>query len=147
MRVNATGFFAAVHTGGDAMAAKKSGSIVNLSSQMGTVDMNPFLDEGTPPPVAPDYFFHKGSMTNLTRFLASHDGASGVRVNVVFPGGIDNPAKPPAPDFLARYAKMTMLGRMAEAREIGGSVGFLLSDAPTSITGAKLAVDRGYTVK
>jgi len=147
MRVNATGFFAAVRACGDAMARTGRGSIVNISSQMGTVGMNPFLYEGTPATVAPDYFFHKGGMTNLTRYLASHYGAKGVRVNVVSPGGIYNPAKPQAPDFLERYGKMTMLGRMAEAREIGGSVVFLLSDASTYITGANLAVDGGYTAK
>ncbi|MEO6245039.1 MAG: SDR family oxidoreductase [Opitutaceae bacterium] len=147
MRVNATGFFAAVRACGDAMARTGRGSIVNISSQMGTVGMNLFLYEGMPATVAPDYFFHKGGMTNLTRYLASHYGAKGVRVNVVSPGGIYNPAKPQAPDFLERYGKMTMLGRMAEAREIGGSVVFLLSDASTYITGANLAVDGGYTAK
>jgi NAD(P)-dependent dehydrogenase (short-subunit alcohol dehydrogenase family) len=147
MRVNATGFFAAVRACGDAMAREKRGSIVNISSQMGTIGPNYFLYEGTGMTVAPDYFFHKGGMTNLTRYLAGHYGPSGVRVNVVSPGGIFNPAKPQAPDFLQRYGKMTMLGRMAEAREIGGSVVFLLSDASTYITGANLAVDGGYTAK
>lgn len=147
MRVNATGFFAAVRASGDAMAREKRGSIVNISSQMGTIGPNYFLYEGTGMTVAPDYFFHKGGMTNLTRYLAAHYGPSGVRVNVVSPGGIYNPVKPQAPDFLQRYGKMTMLGRMAEAREIGGSVVFLLSDASTYITGANLAVDGGYTAK
>lgn len=96
---------------------------------------------------APDYFFHKGGMINLTRYLASHYGPNGVRVNVVSPGGIFNPEKPQSDAFLARYAKMTMLGRMAEAREIGGSVVFLLSDASTYITGANLPIDGGYTAK
>ena len=147
MRVNATGFFAAVRACGDAMAREKRGSIVNISSQMGTIGPNYFLYEGTGATVSPDYFFHKGGMTNLTRYLAAHYGPSNVRVNVVSPGGIYNPAKPQAPDFLQRYGKMTMLGRMAEAREIGGSVVFLLSDASTYVTGANLAVDGGYTAK
>ncbi|MBX7121386.1 MAG: SDR family oxidoreductase [Opitutaceae bacterium] len=147
MATNATGFFSTVRLFGDAMAARKSGSIVNISSMMGMVGMNPHLYtgiSGTPPP---DYFFHKAGMINLTRYLASHYGASGVRVNVVSPGGIYNPEKPQAPEFLARYAPQTMLGRMAHAEEIGGAVVFLLSDASTYITGANLPVDGGYTAK
>ena len=147
MRLNATGMFAAARACGDAMARGKRGSIVNISSQMGTIGPNYFLYEGTNASVSPDYFFHKGGMTNLTRYLAAHYGPSGVRVNVVSPGGIYNPAKPQAPEFLQRYGKMTMLGRMGEANEIGGSVVFLLSDASTYITGANLAVDGGYTAK
>ena len=147
MRLNATGFFAAVRACGDAMAREKRGSIVNISSQMGVIGPNYFLYEGTGATVSPDYFFHKGGMNNLTRYLAAHYGPSSVRVNVVSPGGIYNPTKPQAPDFLQRYGKMTMLGRMAEAREIGGAVVFLLSDASTYITGANLAVDGGYTAK
>lgn len=147
MATNATGFFASVRIFGDAMAERKRGSIVNISSMMGMVGMNPHLYtgiSGTPPP---DYFFHKAGMINLTRYLASHYGPSGVRVNVVSPGGIYNPEKPQAPEFLARYAPQTMLGRMAHAEEIGGSVVFLLSDASTYITGTNLPVDGGYTAK
>ncbi len=147
METNATGFFATVRAFGDAMAEKRSGSIVNIASMQGTIGMNPWLYEGTTMGASPDYFFHKGGMINLTRYLASHYGSRGVRVNVVSPGGIYNPEKPQAAAFLERYGKMTMLGRMAEAREIGGSVVFLLSDASTYITGANLPVDGGYTAK
>ena len=65
-----------------------------------------------------------------------------MRVNVVSPGGIYNPEKPPANVFLARYEETTMLGRMAEAREFGGRVVFALSDASTNITGVNLPIDR-----
>lgn len=147
METNATGFFATVRVFGDAMAEKKSGSIVNISSQMGIIGMNPWLYEGTGATVPPDYFFHKGGMNNLTRYLASHYGPSNIRVNAVSPGGIYNPEKPQTAAFLVRYAPMTMLGRMANAREIGGAVVFLLSDASTYITGANLPVDGGYTAK
>jgi NAD(P)-dependent dehydrogenase (short-subunit alcohol dehydrogenase family) len=148
MATNATGFFATMRTFGDAMATAGHGSIVNIASMMGVVGMNPWLyeDSGGANP-APDYFFHKGGMINLTRYLASHYGPRGVRVNVVSPGGIYNPEKPQAPAFLARYAPMTMLGRMADAAEIGGAVAFLLSDASTYVTGINLPVDGGYTAK
>ncbi|MEO6874625.1 MAG: SDR family oxidoreductase [Opitutaceae bacterium] len=147
METNATGFFATVRTFGDAMAAKKSGSIVNIASMQGMIGMNPWLYEGTTMTASPDYFFHKGGMINLTRYLASHYGVANVRVNTVSPGGIFNPAKPQSDAFLARYAKTTMLGRMGHAGEIGGAVVFLLSDASTYITGSNLVVDGGYTAK
>jgi NAD(P)-dependent dehydrogenase (short-subunit alcohol dehydrogenase family) len=147
MRLNATGFFAAVRACGDAMAKAKRGSIVNIASHMGMVGMHPALYDGPAAQPAPDYFFHKAGMVNLTRYLASHYGAAGVRVNVVSPGGIYNPDRPQKPEFLQRYAPMTMLGRMADSGEIGGAVVFLLSDASTYITGANLPVDGGYTAK
>lgn len=147
MAVNATGFFATVRAFGDVMAEQGAGSIVNIASQMGMIGMNPWLYEGTDMNAAPDYFFHKGGMINLTRHLASHYGNRNVRVNVISPGGIYNPDTPQADAFLERYGKMTMLGRMADAPEIGGAVVFLLSDAATYITGANLPIDGGYTAK
>lgn len=147
MRLNATGFFAAVRACGDAMAQAQRGSIVNIASHMGMVGMQPSLYDGPAAQPSPDYFFHKAGMINVTRYLASHYGASNVRVNVVSPGGIYNPARPQKPEFLQRYAPMTILGRMADAREIGGAVVFLLSDAASYITGINLPVDGGYTAK
>lgn len=147
METNATGFFATVRTFGDVMAAQRSGSIVNISSIYGMVGSNLSLYEGTNMTVAPDYFFHKGGMLNLTRYLGSHYGPHGVRVNVVSPGGIYNPDAPQPAQFIERYNKITMLGRMAQAREIAGAVIFLLSDASSYITGANIPVDGGHTAK
>ena len=147
MKLNATGFFAAVRAVGDAMATTKRGSIVNIASHMGSVGMHPPLYDGPAAQPAPDYFFHKAGMVNLTRYLASHYGDSNVRVNVVSPGGIYNPGRPQKPEFLQRYAPMTILGRMANAQEISGAVIFLLSDAASYITGINLPVDGGYTAK
>lgn len=147
MDTNATGFFAIVRALGDAMAKSGGGSVVNIASMLGLVGMNPWLYEGTTMTAPPDYFFHKGGMINLTRYLASHYGPQKVRVNVVSPGGIYNPGQPQAQAFLERYGKMTMLGRMAEAHEVSGAVVFLLSDASTYVTGTNLVVDGGYTAK
>ncbi|MSU47756.1 MAG: SDR family oxidoreductase [Opitutus sp.] len=147
METNATGFFSTVRIFGDAMAEQGSGSIVNIASIYGMVGSNLSLYEGTNMTVAPDYFFHKGGMLNLTRYLGSHYGPKGVRVNVVSPGGIYNPDTPQPAQFIERYNQITMLGRMANATEVAGAVIFLLSDASTYITGANLPVDGGHTAK
>jgi NAD(P)-dependent dehydrogenase (short-subunit alcohol dehydrogenase family) len=148
MQVNATGLFITLRTFADTMAAQPGGgSIVNISSIMGMVGSNPPVYEGTTMGTVPDYFFHKGGMVNLTRHYASVYGARKVRVNVVSPGGIFNPEKPQPEPFLGRYNKLTMLGRMGEAREMSGAVVFLLSDASTYVTGVNLPVDGGYTAK
>lgn len=147
MATNATGFFATVRTFGDVMAKQGSGSIVNIASHMGMVGMHPALYDSPAAYPSPDYFFHKGGMINLTRYLASYYGSKAVRVNVVSPGGIFNPERPQPAAFLEKYQPMTMLGRMAQASEIGGAVVFLLSDASTYITGANLPVDGGYSAK
>ncbi len=148
MQVNATGLFITLRAFANAMAAQPGGgSIVNIASIMGMIGSNPPIYEGTAMGTVPDYFFHKGGMINLTRHYASVYGPRKVRVNVVSPGGIFNPDKPQPEPFLGRYNKMTMLGRMGEAREMSGAVVFLLSDASTYITGVNLPIDGGYTAK
>ncbi|WP_221031947.1 SDR family oxidoreductase [Actomonas aquatica] len=147
METNATGLLLTARTFGNAMASAGSGSLVNIGSIQGMVGPNGFLYEGTEMISPPDYFFHKGGMVNLTRYLAAQYGPKGVRVNTVSPGGIFNPAKPPPDAFLQRYGQMTMTGRMAHAHEISGAVAFLLSDASTYVTGTNLPVDGGYTAK
>jgi NAD(P)-dependent dehydrogenase (short-subunit alcohol dehydrogenase family) len=147
METNATGFFATCRVFGDAMAKQGGGSIVNIASIYGMVGSNLSLYEGTTMTTAPDYFFHKGGMINLTRYLASHYGARKVRVNVVSPGGIYNPDTPQAAEFIDRYNKITMLGRMCDAAEVGGAVIFLLSDSASYVTGANIPVDGGHTAK
>ena len=59
----------------------------------------------------PDYFFHKGGMTNLTRFLGSYYGSRGIRVNCLHPGGFQTPDHPEA--FVKNYSERTCLGRLA----------------------------------
>jgi NAD(P)-dependent dehydrogenase (short-subunit alcohol dehydrogenase family) len=145
LRVNATGVFLMTRAFGQAMLQTRCGSIVNIGSMMGMVgpslEFYEGADMGTP---APDYFFHKGGMINLTRYFASVFGPGGVRVNCVSPGGCLNHQPEP---FLRRYNRRTMLGRMAGEADLGGAVVFLLSEASRYITGINLPVDGGYTAK
>lgn len=145
IRVNATGVFLMTRAFGQIMCQQKSGSIVNVGSMQGMVGPSPELYDGTnmgvPPP---DYFFHKAGMINLSRYFASVYGKDNVRVNCVSPGGFFNNQPEP---FLSNYNKHTMLGRMADENDLGGSIVFLLSDASRYVTAANLTVDGGYTAK
>jgi len=50
------------------------------------------------------------------------------------------------PDFAARLAARTMLGRTGEADEIRGPLLLLASPASKYMTGVSLTVDGGWTV-
>jgi len=145
LKVNATGVFLMSREFGREMVKCKQGSIINVGSIQGmvgaSVDLYEGTNMGTPPP---DYFFHKGGMINLTRYFASILGPAGVRVNCVSPGGFFNHQPEP---FLGRYSRRTMLGRMADEQDLGGTIVFLLSEASRYITGVNLPVDGGYTAK
>ncbi len=147
MAVNSTGLFAISRAFGNHMAERGEGSIINIGSYMGICGSNPYLYEGHPEMdavEAPDYFFHKGGMVNLTRILAARYGKDGVRVNCLNLGGLFNHQNE---SFLERYAKMTYLGRMANENDIQGALVFLASDASAYITGASINVDGGYTAR
>jgi NAD(P)-dependent dehydrogenase (short-subunit alcohol dehydrogenase family) len=145
LRVNATGVFLMTRAFGAEMGKRGQGSIVNVGSIQGMVGPDESLYEGTNMPTPPpDYFFHKGGMINLTRFYASVLGKQNVRVNCVSPGGFFT-GQPGS--FVERYSKRTMLGRMADENDLGGTIVFLLSDAARYITGVNLPVDGGYTAK
>ncbi|HAL70415.1 MAG TPA: alcohol dehydrogenase [Verrucomicrobiales bacterium] len=145
MRVNATGLMLMHRHFGTAMAEAGRGSIVNIGSIQGMIGPSYELYAGTSMgDMPPDYFFHKGGMLNLTRFYAALYGPKNVRVNCLAPGGFFN-NQPEL--FVQRYSEHTMLNRMADDDDLGGSVVFLLSEASSYITGVNLPVDGGYTAK
>lgn len=145
MRVNGTGLMLMHRAFGESMAREGRGSIVNIGSIQGMIGPSYELYQGTAMgDMPPDYFFHKGGVLNLTRFYAALYGPRSVRVNCVSPGGFAN-NQPES--FVKRYCEHTMLNRLADDTDLGGSVIFLLSDASRYITGVNLPVDGGYTAK
>jgi len=146
MKVNATGVFIISRVFGDHMAENGCGSIVNIASMHGMIAPDPTLYEGLGMDgFIPDYFFHKAGMISLTRFLASYYGAKGVRCNAISPGGLQSYRT--SEEFVVRYSKRTMLGRMAGADDLKGAVLFLASDASLYVTAANLPVDGGYIAR
>ncbi len=72
--------------------------------------------------------------------------AHAIRVNAVLPGPFPSGSIQAAkPQFAARLAEKTMLGRIGQPEEIAGAIVFLASDAARFVTGAELCVDGGWT--
>jgi NAD(P)-dependent dehydrogenase (short-subunit alcohol dehydrogenase family) len=144
MAVNATGLMIITRAFGEHMAEHGRGSIINIGSIQGEVGPDYTLYEGLDWGSPPDYFFHKGGMEQLTRYVASRLGPRGVRVNCLVPGGFFNDQDP---RFLERYCARTFLGRMANESDLKGAIVFLASDASAYVTGSILTVDGGYLAK
>jgi NAD(P)-dependent dehydrogenase (short-subunit alcohol dehydrogenase family) len=116
------------------MVSRGSGSIVNVSSSA--------ADEAAP--MMPVYAATKAALNSLTRTWAAEFAAGGVRVNAVSVGPTHTRAAEAAgPEVRARFASTTMLGRLADMREIAEAILFLASSRSSYVTGSVLAVDGG----
>lgn len=124
------------------MAKRKKGSIINISSIQGITAPDFSIYKGTNITSPPAYTAIKAGILMYSKYLASYYGKQNVRVNVICPGGVlyNQPEQ-----FLKRYGKKTLLGRMANPDEIAKPIVFLASDAASYITGAVLMVDGGWT--
>ncbi len=141
MRMNATGCMDILREMADLIAEGGGGSIINIASMMGMYgpDLSNYegTDLGYP---SPDYFFHRGGMINLTRYLARMLAGKNIRVNSISPGGLFN--NQPAL-FLENYCKKVPVGRMANNDDIKGLIVLLASQAGAYINGENILMDGG----
>ena len=143
MDINATGLFDITREMADLMAQGGGGSIVNIASMMGMFGPDLTNYEGLPEKwkdQSADYFFHKGGMLTLTRYLARMLADKNIRVNAISPGGIDagQPER-----FIENYTKKVPVGRLANNDDIKGPVVFLASQASAYINGENILMDGG----
>jgi NAD(P)-dependent dehydrogenase (short-subunit alcohol dehydrogenase family) len=104
------------------------------------------------------YAAAKAALRTYSLGLANQLAPRGIRVNTVSPGGIHTPAADRLVDRLATQfdgdrlaARQSLLdalggiplGRFAEPHEVAEVIGFLVTDAATSVTGADYLVDGG----
>ncbi|MEV5664239.1 SDR family NAD(P)-dependent oxidoreductase [Streptomyces flaveolus] len=114
------------------LAASGRGAIVSIGSVNGLQDFGNHA-----------YSAAKAGLASLTRTLAGHAAARGVRVNLVAPGTVRTTAWEGRDDELAAVRGLYPLGRVGEPGDIAAAVAFLASRDASWITGATLAVDGG----
>lgn len=149
MRVNVTAMFLAIRELGPSMAARGTGSIINISSIYGMVGPDQRIYEGSwyeemggPINTPLVYSVTKGAVIALTRYMAAYWGPKGVRTNTLTPGGV---ASGQNKEFSDRYNAKVPLGRMARTDEMTGALLFLASDESSYVNGHNLVVDGGWT--
>jgi NAD(P)-dependent dehydrogenase (short-subunit alcohol dehydrogenase family) len=119
------------------MRRRKSGAIVNLSSVSAQRGGGIFG--------GPHYSAAKGAVLSLTRAMARELGPDNIRVNAICPSLIDTDIVGGAmtPERRAEITAGIPLGRIGEAREVGGAALFLASDLASYCTGSTVDVNGG----
>lgn len=116
------------------MEQKRSGAIVNITSQAGQVG-------GWMAGV--NYSASKGGILALTKALARHCGPFGIRVNDVAPGQIATEMTASRGDKADGIA----LGRLGTATDVANAVYFLASDLSAFCTGMTVDVNGGQFMR
>lgn len=118
-------------------------NIVLLGSIYGSLCYDEELYSNTDLNPAPEYLVTKSAIEGLTRLLAQEGSKCNILVNCICPGGIYNNQNP---EFVEKYSKKTLLNRMAKAKDVSSIIYYFLTQN-TYITGQKILVDGGYSIK
>ena len=136
--INQIGVFLGMRAVASHMAARATGSIVNISSIAGL--------QGSAGTVA--YTASKFAVRGMTKVVAKELAPFGVRVNSVHPGLIDTAMLRQITDVVGDEELLKSrvpMGEYATADDVANIVLFLASDESSYCTGAEFVVDGGMT--
>jgi len=119
------------------------GNVINLSSVYGVIAPRFEIYKGTSITMPVEYAAIKSAIILLTGYMANYFKGSGIRFNCISPGGIlDGQSK----GFKSAYKKFCSSKGMLDAKDIVGTLLFLLSEDSKYINGQNIIVDDGFTL-
>jgi NAD(P)-dependent dehydrogenase (short-subunit alcohol dehydrogenase family) len=133
-------FFVAQAVARRLLEAKRPGSIINISSQMGHVGAAR----------RSVYCASKHAMEGFTKAMAIELAPHAIRVNSLGPTFLETPMTRPFFEnkaFRDEVLGKIKLGRLGQLEELTGAIVFLASDASSLMTGAALVLDGGWTAE
>jgi NAD(P)-dependent dehydrogenase (short-subunit alcohol dehydrogenase family) len=140
LSLNVRAMFVAAQCAARLMERRRSGVVINMSSQMGHV--------GAASRTV--YCMTKHAIEGLTKSMAVELAPLGIRVNSVAPTYVTTPLTRPFfadEEFRAGVLQRIPLGRIGTVEDVVAAVLFLASPAASLITGTSLRVDGGYTAQ
>ena len=142
---NLTGMLYCCQAFGRDMAARGSGSIINIASIAGLCGRDRRMYDQTGLPEQPlEYAAAKARVVGATRDLAGLLSPMGVRANAISPGGFER-GQPQS--FIEAYSRATPMGGMGrDGVDLKGAALFLASDASAYVTRQNLIVDGGFAI-
>lgn len=119
------------------------GNIINLASIYGVIAPRFEIYDNTPMTMPVEYTAIKSGLIHLTKYMAKYFKGKNIRVNTISLGGIED--KQPEP-FLKAYKEFCLNKGMLNAKDISGTVLYLLSDLSEFVNGQNIVVDDGFTL-
>lgn len=135
--VNAIGLSQCLQAGARLMARAGGGSIVNLTSIVGTNgNAGQLVYAGT-----------KAAVIGITKAAAKELAPQNIRVNAVAPGFIDTDMVRGLPEAIYRTRMDSIaMGRIGRPEDVADAILFLVSDLSRYVTGQVLGVDGGMLI-
>ncbi|HAT39088.1 MAG TPA: flagellin modification protein A [Polynucleobacter sp.] len=119
------------------------GNLINLASIYSYMPPRFEIYRDTKMTMPVEYAAIKAGILQLTRYFASYYKGTGIRFNCLSPGGILDGQEIA---FRSKYDAHCNSKGMLEAKDVSGSLVYLLSDESKYLTGQSINIDDGYSI-
>lgn len=137
------GYFLASKHFGNYFSNRKQGNIINMASIYGVIAPRFEIYEGTPMTMPVEYSVLKSGIIQLTKYISRYYKGRNIRCNSISPGGVEN-NQPES--FVERYNSFGNTKGLLAAKDICGTLIYLLSDASAYVNGQNIVVDDGWSL-